>query len=107
MPYKPPKNPDAKLRRKNKREDTRQVLSGKPPIPDQAHPITIRVSTRMLSEIDSHIPGHGKIQREQFVLDALKAYLGHRDKASFVLPRKVTKAISKSTGEIQTGRYEP
>ncbi len=106
MPYRPPKTPDAKPQRK-KHEGTRQVLSGKSSITDKTHPITIRVSTQMLNEIDSHIPGNGKIQREQFVLDALKAYLGHRDKASFVLPRKVTKAISKSTGEIQTGRYEP
>ena len=69
---------------------------------DKTHAITIRISTQMLSEIDSHIPGHRRNKREQFILDVLESYLGHREP-----PQKVTKAISRSTGEIKTGRYEP
>ena len=69
---------------------------------DKTHAITIRVSTQMLSKIDSHIPGHRRNKREQFILDALESYLRHREPL-----QKVTKAISKSTGEIKTGRYEP
>jgi len=69
---------------------------------DKTRAITIRVSTQMLSEIDSRIPGHRKNKREQFILDSLESYLRHREP-----PQKVTKAISRSTGEIKTGRYEP
>ena len=69
---------------------------------DKTHAITIRVSTQMLGEIDSRIPGHRKNKREQFILDAVESYLRHR-----VARRNVTKAISKSTDEIKTGRYEP
>ncbi len=71
-------------------------------VTDKTRAITIRVSTQMLSEIDSRIPGHRKNKREQFILDSLESYLRHREP-----PQKVTKAISRSTGEIKTGRYEP
>jgi hypothetical protein len=106
MVNKPPKTPKAKLpRRRKKREDNQHGLSYGSYVNDRTHAITIRVSTQMLSEIDSRIAGHRKLQRERFVLDALESYLRHRE-ASYSSPDKVTKAISKSTAEIRTGRYE-
>jgi metal-responsive CopG/Arc/MetJ family transcriptional regulator len=42
---------------------------------DKTHPITIRISSEMLNQIDSRIPDRRRVCRERFVLDAVEAYL--------------------------------
>lgn len=93
------------------------------------HPITIRVSTEMLDEIDALLPDRRRACRERFVMDAVLAYLGHREKVVYKdieaellrrslkaatglldkdpKPAAVTKAISESADAFKTGRYEP
>jgi len=77
-------------------------------MPDpKTHSITIRVSTKMLHEIDRC---RRAASRERFVLDAVEACLGLRpvSRPSLDAPQsKVTKAIAASTGLLKTGRYEP
>ena len=43
----------------------------------KTHPITIRVSTETLNDIDWRLPDRRRSCRERFLLDALEAYLGH------------------------------
>lgn len=81
----------------------------------KTHPITIRVSTKMLRQIDRRCEAIrldlGSISREQFILDALEAYLALPTASPLELEErkrsKVTKAIAHSTEQFKTGRFEP
>jgi hypothetical protein len=44
---------------------------------EKTHPITIRVSTEVLNDIDSRTPDRRRVCRETFLMDALQTYLGH------------------------------
>jgi len=54
----------------------------------KTHPITIRVSTDLLNEIDEHTPDRRRVCRKQFVMDALQAYLRHPEKAVYTRSRR-------------------
>jgi hypothetical protein len=53
----------------------------------KTHPITIRVSTKMLNEIDSRTPDRRRVCRERFVMDAVEAYLGHPENVVYDPPQ--------------------
>ncbi len=67
----------------------------------KTHPITIRVSTSMLLQIDHR---RGAVSRERFIMDAVEACFAKLD-----APKRpeVTKAIAANTDLLKTGRYEP
>ncbi len=78
-------------------------------------PITIRVSTKMLRQIDQRCQsvraGLGTGSRQGVIMDALEASLAFGTvkplKLDHPKPVKFTKAIADSTGHLKTGRYEP
>ena len=53
----------------------------------KTHPITIRVSTETLNDIDSRLPDRRRVCREQYLLDALQAYLGHHENIYYHLDK--------------------
>jgi hypothetical protein len=58
------------------------------PVPEErTHPITIRVSTETLNEIDSRTPDRRRACREQYVMDALETYLGRPERAVYRLDK--------------------
>jgi hypothetical protein len=71
-------------------------------MPDpKTHSITIRVSTKMLRQIDRR---RGAASRERFIIDTVQACFAKLDAPK---RSRVTNAIAASTDLLKTGRYEP